>query len=1100
MRIGINENDDNITDGQECSSQMMSDELDQDDVTEKASETESQDLAQQLEHNLAALFLKMQAILHIPESSVQEVIQQICQIVQMSQPLLHKNVEAVLQKHFGHIGESVVKEVVETVAESNILSKSCGKNGCLATSKRRATYVKCNFPLVMPIEYVVEKGMKTVAYVPLLQMLQKLLNKKEILEKVTSLQEHIPHEYRTCQDGSSFRENSLLNCGEFTIALGLYIDDFEVANPLGTSKGKHKMCAVYWIIANLPAKFRSALNTVQLALLCNTETVKECGYDKILYPLLSDLASLEQHGVYIERLGKSVKGSVLFVAADNLGAHSLAGFFESFRVDKFCRFCMASRTDAQLQEVRTGAFELREKGAHNRQVQESLQDPNAGRNSGVKGQCPLTSSLEHFHVIGGYPPDILHDVFEGIVPVELSLCIKDLVAKKYITLDVLNHAIKSFPYTFSDKTDKPQVISKSFTSRDTIGGNGHENWCLIRILPLLIGHYIPSGDNTWEILMLLKDIVALVVSPQFTEESLYILDYKVAEHRELLQSVFPDFKLRPKHHYIEHYSHLIRVHGPLTEVWTMRFEAKHKFFKKMDSPMILRVILTEADIRKIRLTTKPCSVDDLISCLKTSLALEYNFTLQFQDPDFNNDLVNLTNLSELPPKPTVKIIPFIEVMPVSLNDTCESSEALSDAASSADTVLVSTSPQEPKMPWPEVFFIPKFSVDVEYRLRQANLVYLRDGTLLKLNKELKHDILHKLAEHMYSFKAYPTSSEICDVAKALVEAHPCLRESGSPSGYSGWTQSLKDKMCNYRSKMRNLGHTDVMVNAGKRGRYSVSQDPPNKNIKKPRKGEVNYLPDCPDGHDDSSLEIYRQELVDEMKKKKQSAVFISQRMDLTLSFRRKEVVIDKPPVSQLLQRWPALVLESQVYQEFSRVVGKNLKQEFYGSLDRHCPQLMQIFRSKRGLTGQILSDLLQQIKISDLADMRCAAIRGLPVILGDDPTEFFTACFSSADEGSFQHVPLGILIKENEAGAQHPQSFHLHSSSVGIILEGNVVMDNLENLPQAMCLLFGLTYSLHLDYPKCMTKTFHFIQQVMLGLGKKELKGKVLSVSNQLTI
>jgi len=45
------------------------------------------------------------------------------------------------------------------------------------------------------------------------------------------------------------------------------------------------------------------------------------------------------------------------------------------------------------------------------------------------------------------------------------------------------------------------------------------------------------------------------------------------------------------------------------------------------------------------------------------------------------------------------------------------------------------------------------------------------------------------------------------------------------------------------------------------------------------------------------------------------------------------------------------------------VVGKNLKQEFYGSLDRHCPQLIQIFRSKRGLAGQILSDLLQQAKV-----------------------------------------------------------------------------------------------------------------------------------------
>lgn len=560
---------------------MLPGEFGQDDFNAEASETQSQDLGEQLEHNLAALFLKMQTILHMPENSVQEVIQQLCQIVQLSLPLLHKNVKAVLQKHFGDVDESVLKEVVETVAESDILSKSCGKNGCLATSKRRASYVMRNFPLVMPIEFVVEKGRKTVAYVPLLQMLQKLLNKKDILDKAMSKQEHKTHEYRTCSDGSNFRENALLSCDEFTIALGLYIDDFEVANPLGTSKRKHKMCALYWVIANLHGKYRSTLNSIQLALLCNTETVKECGYERVLYPLLCDLATLEQHGVYIEHLGRSVKGTVLFVSADNLGAHSLAGFYESFIVDKFCRFCMASRIDTQHQEVRSGAFQLRQRDKHNRHVQETLQDPNSGRNTGVRRQCPLTANLEHFHVIGGYPPDILHDVFEGIVPMELSLCLKDLMAKKYITLDVLNDAIRSFPYTFADKTDQPQLISKAFSTKGTIGGNGHENWCLIRLLPLLIGHNIPEGDNTWEILMLLKDIVALVVAPQFNEESLYILDYKVAEHRDLLQSTFPDFTLRPKHHYIEHYAELIRVHGPLTEVWTMRFEGKHKFFKKV---------------------------------------------------------------------------------------------------------------------------------------------------------------------------------------------------------------------------------------------------------------------------------------------------------------------------------------------------------------------------------------------------------------------------------------------------------------------------------------------------------------------------------------
>lgn len=42
---------------------------------------------------------------------------------------------------------------------------------------------------------------------------------------------------------------------------------------------------------------------------------------------MNDLASLEQHDVYVEKLGECVKGTVSYVAADNLAAHSLAGFF-----------------------------------------------------------------------------------------------------------------------------------------------------------------------------------------------------------------------------------------------------------------------------------------------------------------------------------------------------------------------------------------------------------------------------------------------------------------------------------------------------------------------------------------------------------------------------------------------------------------------------------------------------------------------------------------------------------------------------------------------------------------------------------------------------
>lgn len=41
---------------------------------------------------------------------------------------------------------------------------------------------------------------------------------------------------------------------------------------------------------------------------------------------------------------------------------------------------------------------------------------------GVKRSCVLTKHLSHFQVLKGYPPDIVHDIFEGVVPVELARC------------------------------------------------------------------------------------------------------------------------------------------------------------------------------------------------------------------------------------------------------------------------------------------------------------------------------------------------------------------------------------------------------------------------------------------------------------------------------------------------------------------------------------------------------------------------------------------------------------------------------------------------------------------------------------------------------
>lgn len=206
--------------------------------------------------------------------------------------------------------------------------------------------------------------------------------------------------------------------------------------------------------------------------------MKQYGYEKVLDPLLHDLSILEKEGIFINLLGTFLKGSVYCVVADNLAAHGLAGFVESFSAEFFCRFCLGKSSDVQTKEVCSCAFNVRDKDLHKDHVNNALE--NGTSCCGVKRECVFTKHLSHFNVLSAYPPDVLHDVFEGVVPVELAHCLALLISKKYFSLESLNKSILQFPYKWEDKKNKPHTIPCTFSRNNTIGGNGHENWTLIR--------------------------------------------------------------------------------------------------------------------------------------------------------------------------------------------------------------------------------------------------------------------------------------------------------------------------------------------------------------------------------------------------------------------------------------------------------------------------------------------------------------------------------------------------------------------------------------------------------------------------------------------
>ncbi|XP_056609966.1 uncharacterized protein LOC130426962 [Triplophysa dalaica] len=521
---------------------------------------------------------------------------------------------------------------------------------------------------------------------------------------------------------------------------------------------------------------------------------------------------------------------------------------------------------------------------------------------------------------------------------------------------------------------------------------------------------------------------------------------------------------------------------------------------RMDQGLILRVIINDGDIRKITLQERPASVEAFTMSLIEKLQLRYDFTLQFEDPDFNNALCNLTDMGDLPNKTTLKIIPRVLLV------GSDTSPCTTDIEMSSSGSFESSS----KNQWPKFFEIPDFSFDVNHRLRQGDLLYTRNGTYhLMVSKDMKHEILHKLAECIYSFKAYPTDKDFAEVAKALINKHPCLREKGSCTGYYGWKNSLKFKMGNYRSKLRKAGCLDVMVNGGRKSKFAPEGQPPKLNIKKPRRDETNYLPNFPLGKDEISLERDREFISEEIRKRTPNTTLVSQKMDQTFPLRRKEIVEMELPVKTTLKRWPALFTEHEVFVEFTRITCKNLQTVFFGELDRHIPSLIKIFKSKTGTIGRTLSEILEQheprinvneelCKESLVTLQRTAVLRCIPVLLGDNASEFFKHFVASDDNSFLEHIPFGILTVISEESPHSSLLIHTDSVSTAIVIEGDIVMDQIKDMPLAVCLLFGLSYALNLDYPKGMKNTFYFIQQVLLDLGAKILKPKLQTLKNQL--
>ena len=546
------------------------------DDSDQCAQIDFCNIEQQYLRNLALFYLKLQSKLLLPVSTIQHIISGFEDVHSVGQTY----VQSKLLRNLESVGVSkdCATDVVEDILKADLFS-SCNR-GPLRSAQTRNSFFRANFTYVLPIEVFLGRNQfrrqRFYQYIPVIETLKALLQNKSIQDQLScpefpqSLTD--VHIFNDVIHGKSFRRNPLFKDEPNALKIILYQDSFEVVNPLGSAKKKHKILAVYLTLADIHTYNRSSIDQFQLVLLCTESDFKRFGQKSVFGNLIEDLKRLENNGIAIGSI--TLKGTVCAILGDNLGSNCIGGFTENFStVAHFCRFCLVTKSELIDNPYDLGPTRTPD----NYDLDAACTDRDI--NNGVKFQS-VFNSLKYFHVCQpGLPPCLGHDLFEGVSSFDLALMIKYFVkTKRFFSYDQLNRDISRFKYLGSDTNNIPAEVSQK---GEKAGGHAVQNWCLVRLLPLIVGERISDlDDEVWQLFLQLREIVEIVCAPKISCGQVAYLNAIISDYLDLRHSLFPDKVLKPKHHFLAHYPQLIVQFGPLIRLWTLRFESKHTYFKR----------------------------------------------------------------------------------------------------------------------------------------------------------------------------------------------------------------------------------------------------------------------------------------------------------------------------------------------------------------------------------------------------------------------------------------------------------------------------------------------------------------------------------------
>lgn len=354
----------------------------------------------------------------------------------------------------------------------------------------------------------------------------------------------------------------------------LYSDEAEMNDAIGAHSGTHKVCSLYYSFPTIPSHLLSRLDNIFVAGFVKASDMAKLGPSKALHDLIDVLVDLEANGLDLQIESTCVKVHFVLVGilGDNLGMNMLMGFAPSFSSIYYCRFCKINKYDAQSAVALDGELN-RTKDNYKIDLEKPYKE------TGIKENSEF-NRLRYYHVADFTIVDAMHDLFShGICSYDISLVLSFMIQNLHISLSTINYRIQMFNFGETENRNTFKQISREQIKSTNYKMTAREMMLFVHYFPLIFGEIMPVGDDVWNFILSLVELVDIVLLPSFDEEMLNVLEKQITYHHSMYIKTFNN-NLKPKYHILLHYVQTIKNIGPPRYTWSFRFEAAHQIFKK----------------------------------------------------------------------------------------------------------------------------------------------------------------------------------------------------------------------------------------------------------------------------------------------------------------------------------------------------------------------------------------------------------------------------------------------------------------------------------------------------------------------------------------